>query len=216
LCLCITQKSQRYFFNLAHDQNNHHGIHKTYAKLAANYFIPQLSQRLRQYIQHCPQCQTNATLRDKQHGLLHPIQSPPIPFHSITMDFIVGLPPTTQSGHGNEIFDSILTIVDKFSKAVLLLVGKSTYNATNWANQFWMQVYPIWGFPNVMITDRDPKFVSEFWTSLFQKANIRSLCTTAYHPQADGQSERINQSIEITLCHYVNARSMDALIVRMP
>ncbi len=62
-----------------------------------------------------------------------------------------------------------------------------------------------WGFSGELITDRDPKFLSAFWTALFTKLGVKLLYSTAYHPQTDGSSERTNQTIEIVLRFFIHA-----------
>ena len=62
----------------------------------------------------------------------------------------------------------------------------------------------LWGFPEVLITDRDKRFLGEFWSWLFTKAGCRGIATTAHHPAADGASERFNQTLEIMLRFYVD------------
>jgi hypothetical protein len=138
--------------------------------------------------------------------LLKPITTSPYPFHTLTIDFILSLPPSRRFAHGDELFDTAMTVTDKFTKAVKIVPGKGTYAAPDWATRFWQSVYPDWGLPNAIISDRDAKFVSEFWKSLFQKSGTRILTSTAYHPQTDGQSERSNQTIEIALRYYVSER----------
>jgi len=102
-----------------------------------------------------------------------------------------------------------MTVTDKFAKAVRLIPGKNTYTAPDWATMFWQAVYPDWGLPSAIISDRDPKFLSEFWKTLFDKAGTKILTSTAYHPETDGQSERTNQTIEIALRYYISARQHD-------
>lgn len=207
--LCISQAVQKEILHLAHDRENHFGVSKTYARLIASYFIPHLLRTVKVYISRCPQCAINRTLRNKPNGLLKPIEASPTPFHTLTMDFIVSLPPSKRFAHGDETFDAILTVTDKFTKAVKLLPGKGTYTAMDWAKRYWQDVYPDWGFPNVIISDRDAKFLSEFWKTLFRKAGTKILTSTAYHPQTDGQSERTNQTVEIALRYYVSPRQND-------
>ena len=148
----------------------------------------------------------NRTLRDKSHGLLKLIESKPIPFHTLTIDFILALPPSRRFGHGDELYDTVMTATDKFTKAVRLIPGKSTYAAPDWAAMYWQAVYLDWGFPSAIFSDHDAKFLSEFWKTLFDKAGTKILTSTAYHPETDGQSERTNQTIEIVLRYYVSAR----------
>ena len=54
-----------------------------------------------------------------------------------------------------------------------------------------------WGIPEAVISDRDPKFMSDLWQISFIRLDTRSLVATAYHPQTNGASERMNQTVEI-------------------
>ena len=99
------------------------------------------------------------------------------------MDFILALPPAT-STKGN--LDTALTVTDKFSKRINIIPGNTTFTAEDWAIRFWNKVYPQWGLPAAIISDRDPKFLSDFWTGLFKRAGTELLMSTAYHAQTDG------------------------------
>jgi hypothetical protein len=192
LRLCIPKGLHKEIFTMAHDSLNHYGVSKTYSRLVANYFIPHLLRTLKVFISRCPRCAVNKTLREKPHGLLKPITALPYPFHTITIDFILSLPPSRRFAHGDELFDTAMMVTDKFTKAIKIVPGKGTYTAPDWASRFWQAVYPDWGLPNAIISDRDPKFMSEFWKALFQKSGTKILTSTAYHPQTDGQSEGSN------------------------
>jgi len=95
--------------------------------------------------------------------------------------------------------DAILTVTDKFTKFVRLIPGKTTYDARDWAIAYYDYVYSQFSLPGTIISDRDSKFTSLFWRELFKRTNTRLALTTAYHPQADGQSERTNQTVEVAL-----------------
>ncbi|SLM41004.1 reverse partial [Lasallia pustulata] len=114
------------------------------------------------------------------------------------MDFILGLPETEEG------FDVALSVTDKCSKRVTLLLGKNTYKAEDWATVL-LEGLTDWGIPDAIITDRDPKFMSEFWKELATKLKIEMLTSTAYHPQTDGQSERTNQTAEIALRYFLTS-----------
>ena len=206
LRLCVPKAQQKEIFTMAHDSLNHFGITKTYSRLISNYFFPHMLRALKVFISRCPCCAVNKTIQDKPHGLLKLIFSKPCPFHTITIDFILSLPPSRRFSHGDELFDTAMTVTDKFTKAIKIIPGKNTYSAPDWAARFWQTIYPDWGLPNIIISDRDAKFVSEFWKSLFSKAQTKILTSTAYHPQTDGQSERSNQTVEIALRYYVSER----------
>jgi hypothetical protein len=88
----------------------------------------------------------------------------------------------------------------------LLLPGETTYTAPEWANlTIAALMQHDWGIPCAIISDRDAKFLSSFWRTVFRKLGTNLLFSTAYHPQTDGQSERTNQVVEIALRYYVTA-----------
>lgn len=199
--LCIPSNCHKTFFEAAHDKNVHAGYHKAYNLLRQHYYVKNLSRALRSYIQTCPSCQQNNTLRHKPHGQLQPITTPDYPFRMVTLDLIVKLP---ESKYRDTQYDTIMTITDKLSKMVTLILGRENWTAVQWADAFFKHYYRRWGIPQKIITDRGKIFLGEFWTSLFKILRTDLLVTTAYHPQSDGQSERTNQIVEIALRHLVN------------
>ena len=207
LRLCIPESMQQEVFEMAHDKNFHAGFHTTYARIAPSIFIKGLTKHLEKYIKHCPECQLNQTLRHPTYGELNPIVSPPVPFHTITMDFIVALP---YCDGKNEL----LTLTCKFTKKKLLVPGFDEWTAAEWANVFIVAVIDHdWGVPVVTISDRDSRFMSEFWKAVFQKLGTSLAVSTAYHPQTDGQSERTNQTVEIALRFHLTTGTDDWVTV---
>ncbi len=97
---------------------------------------------------------------------------------------MLALPPSKEG------FNVTMSIMCKFSKRVTLVEGADTWSAEQWAHAFLKRLDLIdWGLPRELITDRDPKFLSKFWTALFAKLRVKLLYSTAYHPQTDGASE---------------------------
>ena len=209
LRLCILRKQLKEVFYLAHDTESHFAVAKTYARMVSSFFAPQLLRRIKQWVAYCPKCQINRTLREKPHGLLQPIKTIAPPLHTLTLDFIVSFPSAKRFACGEQMFDAIMSVTDKLSKCVRLPIGRTDYTAVDWATVYWNEVYPDWRFPNCIISDRDPKFLSEFWQGLFAMAKTKLLASTAYHPQTDGQSERTNQTTEIALRYYVSTHQDD-------
>ena len=119
------------------------------------------------------------------------------------MDFITDLPPDAGwplSGSGTDyLYNTILTVTCRFSKAKILIPGHKDWKTANWATTFSNQVIPYWGLLKVSISDRDKCFMNGFWHEVYTKAGVHQLVTTSYHPSADGQSERTNATLEITL-----------------
>ena len=201
LRLCIPRSLAKEVFELAHDQVNHSGFNTTYARVVETIYMFSLSRLLKRYIAHCPECQHNQTRRHPPYGDLRPVESPAVPFHTITMDFILAMP-TVQSG-----FDCILTVTEKFCKRILLVAGKKTWDAKAWARALLKHLHLAdWGIPSAIVSDRDPKFMADFWEELFMRLGTNLLTSTAYHPQTDGQSERTNQTVEIALRYLITGK----------
>ena len=194
LRLCVPNSMEQELFEQVHDQSNHAGFHRSFESLSHSVYLRHLSKHLRTYIAHCPQCQVNQTKRHRPYGELVPISTPAIPFHTVAMDFIVGFP-LTSAGH-----NCLLTITCKFTKRVLLVPGYDEWKADKWAEIVliaWLS--HDWGIPQGLISDRDARFMSDFWERVFALLKVKFLTATAYHPQTDGQSERTNQTVEIAM-----------------
>lgn len=93
----------------------------------------------------------------------------------------------------------------KYSKKVTLILGKDTWFTEDWALALLLQLDLInWGLSGELITDRDLKFFSQFWTSFFNKLGVQMLYSTTYHLQTDSFSKQTNQTIEIALRFFVH------------
>ena len=90
--LCVPKLMEQKIFELAHDGYSHGGFHRTYERIVEAYYMRHLTRRLKRYILHCPQCQLNQTKRHLTYGSLEPILTPPLIFHTIYLNFILGLP----------------------------------------------------------------------------------------------------------------------------
>ena len=204
--LCIPQSMIKTVLEIAHG-DGHLGFERSYERIASAWYIHGLVKHLRQYIRFCPQCLILQTRRHRPYGSLQPIESPSVPFHTLTLDFILALPRSHREG-----FDTILSVTDKFTKRVTFVPGKKDYSAAQWATTLLDRLDTMdWGIPRILLTDRDRKFLSELWTELFKKLGVELLYSTAYHPQTDGSSERTNQTAEIALRFYMHTMPDPAL-----
>lgn len=119
------------------------------------------------------------------------------------MDFIVQLP-KTKAG-----FDAIVVFVDTFSKMTHFAPTKTTASAPDTARLFFDHIFRLHGLPKSIVSDRDAKFTSKFWKSLFQTLGTKLAMSTAFHPQTDGQTERANRTLEDMLRAFTSYRQDD-------
>jgi hypothetical protein len=132
-------------------------------------------------------------------GFLQPLPIPEWKWEVVTMDFITKLPRT------NKQHDSIMVVVvvDKLIKVAHFIPIKPTHKAVNIVDVYMKEITRLHGIPKTIVSDRDPKFISKFWKGLFNGFGTNLNFSTAYHPESDGQTERVNQVIEDMLRMYV-------------
>jgi hypothetical protein len=106
------------------------------------------------------------------------------------MDFITRLPTSTKQN------DAIMVVVDKLSKSTHFILVKSTCKEIDIVIIFMKVIFRLHGMPKDIVSNRDTKFTSNFWKSLMVGLETKLLFITAYHPQTDGQTERVNQILE--------------------
>ncbi|KAJ9513012.1 hypothetical protein QJQ45_029213 [Haematococcus lacustris] len=189
----------------AHDAHTaaHLGRAKTLERLQRHFYWPQMHKTVQEYVRTCDKCQRNKATNQLPPGLLQPLPIPSRNWQQVSMDFIGPLPATPR-GH-----TMIFTIVDKLSKMIHLIPTTTTATAHDTARLFFDHIFKHHGLPEAIISDRDPKFTSDFWTSLFHLTGTRLLLSSAYHPQTDGQTERANRTVEDMLRPYVNDHKTD-------
>jgi len=163
----------------------HVGQENTYLSVSRRFFWPKMAGSVVGFVEACVDCQKTKPSNQKTPGLLKPLEIPSAPWESIATDFITGLP--LSNG-----WDSIQTVVDRFSKMVHFIPTTKDVTAQETANLFLTHIMRLHGLPRRIVSDRDPKFTSDFWESLFAKLETKLAMSTADHPQSDGQSERAN------------------------
>jgi transposase InsO family protein len=119
------------------------------------------------------------------------------------MDLVTSLP-KTKTG-----YDSIIVFVDRLSKMIHVEPTTSTVDAPGVAKIMFKTILRHHGLPVTIVSDRDTRFTSQFWTSLHKLCGTRLAMSTAYHPQTDGQTERANRTIIEMLRGYATSRRTD-------
>ncbi|MCO5601915.1 hypothetical protein L7F22_056041 [Adiantum nelumboides] len=198
--MCIPFEMRSQILIEAHDNPlaAHPGYHKMFSNLKRDFFWPRMKKDTLDYVRRCLICQKTKAERVKIPGKLQPLDIPQMKWECISMDFVTGLPKTT----GN--YDSIFVIVDKLTKVAHLIPVKQTATAADIAQVFVKEIVRLHGIPARIISDRDAKFTSKFWQAMFQSLGTQLNLSTAYHPETDGQTERVNQVIEDMLRAYCN------------
>lgn len=157
---------------------------------------------IEEYVRGCDICQRVKAHRQQKAGELQSLPLPTKPFESISMDFITDLPPSTDS-LTDAVYDSIMVIVDRYTKTTRLIPCRKTIDAPDLARLFISMWFKDQGLPSSIISDRGSVFTSRFWKELCFLIQITRGLSTAFHPQTDGQTERLNQIIEAWLRSFV-------------
>ena len=181
----------------------HVGSQKTIANVTRRFIWPKLHEYVREYVSTCVSCQRNKPSTQLPIGLLQPLPIPEAPWWTVTMDLITALP-RTKSGH-----DAIVVFVCKLTKWAIYVPTVTEVNAPRLADLFLQHVVRHHGLPRSIVSDRDPRFTSIFWQSLWNQLGTKLLMSTAFHPQTDGQTERQNRTLEENLRAYVNYQQDD-------
>ena len=176
----------------------HSGIRATYERIKQLFAWPRLKAFVHQFVSSCNTCQQAKAEHPKLLGLLQPLPVPTKPWEMISLDFIEGLP----KSHGCDV---ILVVIDRFTKYGHFLPLAHPFSALQVAQVFINNIYRLHGLPQVIVSDRDRIFTSTLWKELFRLSDTALHMSSSYHPQSDGQTERLNQCLESYLRCAVHA-----------
>ena len=188
--------------------SGHFGHARTFELISRSYYWPKLRSFVEKYINSCETCNRNKPVRHAPFGELQSLPVPSQPWESISMDFIVKLPRSLDP-ISRASFDSIFVVVDRLTKMAYFIPCNEDMNAPEFAQLFLQNIFTQHGLPQSIVSDRGSVFTSNFVRSLCQLAGIQQKMSTAFHPQTDGQTERINQVLEQYLRIYCNYQQDD-------
>jgi len=175
----------------------HPGVAKTLELLSREYTWIDQRKDVERYVRNCHTCRRAKPTRHAPYGTLKPLEIPDQPWQHLTMDFVTGLP--EDSG-----FNAILMVVDRLTKMRHLIPCRDTCSARDLAILYLNNIFRYHGLPLSIVSDRGAQFISEFWKAFCELLGIAVHLSTAYHPQTDGQSERMNAIMEQYLRAYIN------------
>ncbi|WVZ58693.1 hypothetical protein U9M48_008935, partial [Paspalum notatum var. saurae] len=192
LCVPKTGKIRETILEEAHNSaySIHPGSTKMYLDLKQGYWWKGMKADVAKHVAQCDTCRRVKAEHQKPAGLLQPLPIPVWKWDEVGMDFVTGLPKTSK---GN---DSIWVIVDRLTKTAHFLPVQTNYNGARLAKIYIENIVKLHGIPSRIVSDRGTQFTSRFWKSLHEAMGTNLDFSSAYHPQTDGQTERINQIME--------------------
>uniref|UniRef100_A0A2N9G5D8 Protein kinase domain-containing protein n=1 Tax=Fagus sylvatica TaxID=28930 RepID=A0A2N9G5D8_FAGSY len=191
--LCIPQCSlRRAIIQEVHGGGlaGHFGRDKTLALMQENFFWPKLTHDVECFVKSCRICQI-AKSHSKNTGLYTPLPIPKAPWEDINLDFFLGLPRTQRNKN------SIMVVVDRFSKMAHFVPCNKTADASHIADLYFREIVKLHGVPKTITSDRDSKFISHFWLTFWRKLGTTLQFSSSYHPQTDGQTKVLKLNLLI-------------------
>jgi len=162
-----------------------------------------MNERIIDFVRSCPECQQNKVSRHQPYGLSSPLELPYAPWQSIAMDFIMEIPTSDEC-------DQLWVIIDRFTKmAHFLPLRREGKTATDLAVISAREVWKYHSLPTDIMSDCNSRFTLETWKEFLRLSGIRPRMLTAFHPQTDGQTEWLNQTIEAYLRAFVSKEQDD-------
>ena len=183
----------------------HPGIGKTLQLLQRQYYWPCMEKTVKQYILNCHICRRTKPARDTYNGLLQPLPIPQQPWKDISMDFVTGLPVS----EGN---NAILVVACRLSKQRHYIPCYASEEGTTAEATAQLLLRHVWkhhGLPSTIVSDRGPQFIAQVWKDICAKLQIQTKLSTAFHPETDGQTERLNAEMERYLRAYIDYLQSD-------
>lgn len=168
-----------------------------------HYKFLNMRDKVSKFIRNCVSCQQNKHSTHAKYGEAQAIEPLTALWTNITMDFVTQLPVSKEPVTGYS-YDLIFVVVDWFTKQAEMIPFRHSYTAEQLAHVFKDRIIWYHGIPESIISNRDKLFTSNFWTTFLAAIRTKKKLSTAYHPQTDRQTERVNQTIETYLQIYCN------------
>lgn len=175
----------------------HSGMHATYDRLKKLFAWPGMRKDVHQFVSKCTTCKQAKPEHVRYPGLLKPLPVPPHPWHTVMLDFIEGLP-------ASKGYTCILVVVDKLTRYAHFVPLSHPFTALQAATAYMTNIYKLHGLSYALVSDCDWVFTSSLWKELSKQAGTQLKMSSAYHPQTDGTTERVNQCVEAHLHCFVH------------
>ena len=181
----------------SHPAAGHPGQAATFELLSRDFWWPSMRRTIARYIRNCETCQRIKPVRHAPYGYLKSLEVPQRRWESVSLDLITGLPQSNS-------YDAILVVVDRLTKMSHFVACNSNLDSQTFARLYRDSIFRLHGLPESVVSDRGSIFTSAYTTDLCKVLSIRPRLSTAFHPQTDGQTERVNAILEQYLRGYIS------------
>jgi len=192
--LCMPNKADSKEKILTEAHNTQYSVHpggkKMYRDLKQYFWWDNMKREIAEYVDRCLACQKVKAKHQWPTRELRPLQIPTWKWDSISMDFIMGLPPSASKRN------AIWVIVDRLTKFAHFLPIHDTWGTKRLAQLYVKEIVCLHGIPKDIMSDRDRRFQVRFWQALQRAFGTKLNFSSSYHPETDGQTERVNQMLE--------------------
>jgi len=182
----------------------HGGRWKTVELVTRNYWWPGMTRDVGKYMEGCDLCQRMKNRTEEPVGKLKLSKVPQKTWTHLAVDFITKLPVVAGK-------DAILVVCDQLSKMTHFVATTERTSVEGLARLLWDNVWKLHGLPESVVSDRGPQFAAELMRELNRMLGIKTKLSTAFHPQTDEQTERMNQELEQYLRFFIEHRQKDWL-----
>ena len=181
----------------------HPRIIRTVQKVRNSFYWKGVAGDVREFVEACPTCQLEKSNHTLTRGQLQSSVIPEAKWQEVSFDFITDLP-RAQNGD-----TCILTVIDKATRMVHLILCRDMVDTINIAELFWTHVGKLHGIPRCIYSNRGPQFCHRFWRALWDSFGISLKFSSAYHPQTHGMVERVNSIVEQTLQYIIHLLNVE-------
>ena len=200
--LCVPISQRNFVLKEAHEnpfESAHAGPERLWHSLSSRFYWKRMKLDIIRFCRSCDVCQKTKASNFNKFGMLIPNPIPSRPYQSISMDFIVNLP-------WSEGYNAVYVVVDRLTKHASFIPTTTGLDAVGFANLFVKAIACRFGLPESIITDRDPRWSSDFWMEVAKALRTRMSLSSSHHPQHDGQTEVVNKLLTTMIRAFVEGK----------
>ena len=198
--LCVPRSQRNFVLREAHEnpmESSHAGPERLWQQLSQKFYWKRMKADIITFSSSCDICQKTKFSNFNKFGYLIPNPIPSRPYQSVSMDFIVNLPWSNQ-------FNAIFVVVDRLTKHASFIPTTTGLTAVEFGELYVKHIGCRFGLPESIITDRDPRWTSDFWKGVAKYIRTKMSLSSSHHPQHDGQTEVVNKQLATMLRAYVD------------